>query len=147
MTRLTHDEYYLQMLDLVSVRSTCGRRAVGAIIVDQKHRVLSTGYNGVPWGRTHCTDEPCAGRYDVAGNNTRCEAVHAEVNAILQCKNLDLAWKIYVTCSPCFSCVKMLCNTAIRTIVCIERYTDVYGLQLLQAQGITLTVANDLTIG
>jgi deoxycytidylate deaminase len=46
------DEYFMRIAHVVSSRSTCLRRLVGAVIVkDQK--ILSTGYNGAPSRITH----------------------------------------------------------------------------------------------
>lgn len=140
MSRLTHDEYYLKMLSLVAQRSTCARRAVGAIIVDEKHRVLSTGYNGVPNNFMHCITHPCLGASDPSGDTRRCMAVHAETNAVLQCSRLDLAHTIYVSCAPCFSCAKMLCNTNIKRVVCLEDYSDTDGRSALAIAGITVQI-------
>jgi len=140
MPRLSHDEYYLQMLDLVAARSTCPRRAVGAIIVDSRNRVLSTGYNGPPRGRGHCIDSPCPGRDDAAGDSDRCEAVHSEINALLQCGDIERASTIYVSCSPCFACAKAIANTNIRRVVCRELYRDMRGRDLLLALDIILDI-------
>lgn len=128
--RLSKDRYFLELLKLVAERSTCGRRKVGAIITDAQGHVLSTGYNGVPSGVVHCIDVPCAGRDDSPGDSSRCMAVHAEQNALLQCSQLQSAHTIYVTCSPCFVCMKMLANTHIARIVCVETYTDQVGISL-----------------
>lgn len=138
--RLSRDEYYLQMLDLVALRSTCSRRCVGAIIVDSKGRVLSTGYNGVPVGFVHCIDEPCRGACDDPGDSSRCLAVHAEINAMLQCPRINDAYTIYVSCTPCFSCAKMICNTSIKRIVTIEKYSDQEGAIILSEADIEVVV-------
>lgn len=53
MSRPSADQYFMEMANLVSSRSTCLRRAVGAVIVKDGH-VLSTGYNGAPKGVAHC---------------------------------------------------------------------------------------------
>jgi len=136
MSRLSHDEYFLEMLKLVSARGTCGRRQVGAIIVDEEHHVLSTGYNGPPKGLTHCITLPCTGRNDKPGDTTNCIAVHAEQNALLQCSRLDRAFKIYVSCAPCFVCAKMLANTSIKHVVSMENYADARGAAILKAANI-----------
>jgi dCMP deaminase len=141
--RLSHDEYYLKILDLVAQRSTCARRAVGAIIVDEKHRVLSTGYNGVPSGITHCTDSPCAGAQDEKGDTRWCMAVHAEINAMLQCTQLFRAYKMYVSCSPCFECAKAIVNAGIKIVVCKEVYAVArgpLGTDVLSDAGVQLEV-------
>src|SRR5258708_3001642 len=104
--RLSRDDYFLEMLHLVANRSTCARRAVGTIITDDRGHILATGYNGVPRGFTHCTDSPCLGVNDPKGDTGRCMAIHAEINALLQCSRLDLAHALYVSASPCFACAK-----------------------------------------
>lgn len=135
--RLKIDDYYTQLLSLVAARSTCGRRAVGAIIVTKRGQILSTGYNGVPSKLPHCTESPCPGRTDPAGNTQRCLAVHAEINALLQCQRLDLAHILYCSCSPCFTCAKAICNTPIKRVVCCELYADEQCVGLFKEVGIT----------
>lgn len=141
--RLNHDEYYLRMLELVAARSTCARRAVGAIITNKRHQILSTGYNGVPSRFNHCTDRPCPGAGEPHGNTggggSQCLAVHAEVNALLQCSRLDLAHTMYVSCSPCFTCAKALCNTPLKRVVTWEVYPDA-GADILRFADIALVV-------
>jgi len=122
--RPSKDEYFLHMLELVAARSTCIRRTVGAIITDADGIVLATGYNGTPRGFTHCIDRICKGGQDAAGDTSRCMAVHAEQNAIIQCTDLRRAHTIYVSCSPCFVCAKMIANTSIKRVVCVTEYPD-----------------------
>lgn len=129
--RKGRDQYYLDMLELVASRGTCQRRQVGAIVTTKRGEILSTGYNGAPRGLPHCVDHPCPGVGDQKGDSSRCEAVHAEVNALLQCNRLDLAHTIYVTCTPCFHCAKMIANTNIKRIVCLEQYADQNGAAIL----------------
>lgn len=138
--RKTRATYYLQMLQDVAARSTCGRRAVGAILTTVDGKILSTGYNGPPQHRRHCTEVPCAGRLDKKGDTSRCEAVHAEINALLQCWRLDLAHTLYVSCTPCFTCAKAICNTQIKQIITIEEYADQTGLEMLTEAGIEVQV-------
>lgn len=133
--RLTRDEYYLEMLSLVAGRSTCPRRAVGAVIVDKAGHVLSTGYNGVPSGVPHCVDVPCPGASDPKGDTRRCLAIHAEQNALLQCSRLDLAHTLYVSVICCFTCAKLVCNTPIKRIVAAEDYVETQGKDLLTLTG------------
>ncbi|MGD9281971.1 MAG: deaminase, partial [Desulfobacterales bacterium] len=56
--RPSWEDYFMDIAKLVAKRSTCLRRAVGAIIVKDK-RILSTGYNGAPTGVRHCTEVGC----------------------------------------------------------------------------------------
>jgi dCMP deaminase len=128
------------MLELVASRSTCIRRAVGAIITDKDGHVLSTGYNGVPKDFDHCTDLPCLGAKDKPGDTSNCMAVHAEQNALLQCSNLLSAHTIYCTMSPCFVCAKLIANTNIEQIICVDSYSDIRGLKVLMDRGCIINV-------
>ncbi|NLW33593.1 MAG: hypothetical protein GXY77_19270, partial [Fibrobacter sp.] len=44
-TRVSWDEYFMQIAKQVASRSTCDRKHVGAVIVRDR-TILSTGYNG-----------------------------------------------------------------------------------------------------
>lgn len=136
MKRPPLDEYFVNMLALVATRGTCCRRRVAAIITTQKGAILSTGYNGVPSGRPHCTDTPCPGARHAPGRTDDCEAIHAEQNALLQCHRLDLAHTLYTSCAPCFVCAKLIANTPITRVVYVEDYADTRGLALLANVGI-----------
>lgn len=123
--RAPHEHYFLQIAKVVATRSTCPRRAVGALMVSRENTILSTGYNGVPAKFKHCIDYPCGGQDDAPGQTSRCLAVHAEQNAILQCKDTTLIHTLYVTVSPCFVCTKMLLNLPnLKRVVFIEKYPD-----------------------
>ena len=86
MERRDKANYYLDIADAVSERSTCLRRRYGAVIVN-KDQIISTGYVGAPRGRQNCSDLgycirnelhiPRGERYEL------CRSVHAEMNAII----------------------------------------------------------------
>ena len=86
MERRDKINYYLDLAETVSRRSTCLRRRYGAVIV-KNDEVISTGYVGAPRGRKNCTDTgrcirqemniPRGERYEL------CRSVHAEMNAII----------------------------------------------------------------
>jgi dCMP deaminase len=95
------------------------------VITDHLNHILSTGYNGVPSGQPHCIDFPCEGIEFPSGYGLDlCKAQHAEVNAIVQCRDLQSANTIYITVSPCMSCMKMIAATNIRKIVTKELYSE-----------------------
>ncbi len=52
----------------------------------------------------------------------QCEAIHAEANALLQCRDVEDIKTAYVTASPCIHCTKLLMNTGCMRIVFSERY-------------------------
>jgi dCMP deaminase len=145
LQRPNPDTYFLDMLKLVASRSTCARRQVGAIIVSVDNYVLATGYNGVPRGFVHCIDQPCLGANDKAGNSERCLAVHAEINALLQCQDITKAHKMYTSVMPCFACAKVIANTPIKKLICVEPYADTRGQEILNYSGIHVnTYFNEL---
>lgn len=133
MARPNIDEYFLQMAKLISTRATCLRRSVGCILVDKLNHVLSTGYNGVARGLPHCNEpteifldgtpriygNACSGATAPSGTKLdECGAIHAEQNALLQCKNVQEIVTAYITITPCIHCVKLLMNTScIRLVV------------------------------
>jgi Fumarase len=55
MTRISKENYYLDIAQTVLERATCLRRLYGAIIV-KDDEIVSTGYNGAPRGRANCVD-------------------------------------------------------------------------------------------
>ncbi len=125
VSQIKATEYFLIMAKLVSRRSTCARRQVGCVLVDKHKHVLATGYNGVASGVTHCTDEPCPGATCKSGEGLDlCEAIHAEQNAILQCKDAQQIRTAYITTAPCVTCTKLLLNTSCKTIVFLESYPN-----------------------
>ncbi|KKN13155.1 hypothetical protein LCGC14_1009240 [marine sediment metagenome] len=133
MKRKTRDQYYLDMVDVVATNSTCPRRAVGAIITDVNGIILGVGYNGVPRNYPHCIDHPCPGAEDPSGDSKRCHAVHAEVNAVLHCLDMQRAYSIYCSTFACFECIKMLLNTPVYRYIFKTEYPDREGVTLLAA--------------
>lgn len=93
----------------LSKLSTCKRRNVGCVLVDSRHHIIGTGYNGVPNRFPHCTDQPCAYSYNEHGST--CLATHAETNAIAQCHNIQYIEYVFTTSFPCFECAKLIANT------------------------------------
>lgn len=123
--RPSRDQYWLNLLTGVASRSTCPRRHTSAIIVDEDNHLLASGYNGSPRGVAHCTTHPCEGINDQSGDSSRCIAVHAEQNAILQAGDrLRFAAKMYTLTFPCFVCAKLICQTPIKHLVFVQDYED-----------------------
>ena len=123
--RIPSEWYFLKMAHLVSERGTCARRKVGCILVNSKKHVIATGYNGVSSGQEHCIDNPCKGARLKSGQGLDlCEAIHAEQNALLQCKDVYDIDTVYCTLSPCIHCLKLLLNTSAKHIIFMEKYVD-----------------------
>jgi dCMP deaminase len=111
--RPSQDVYFMGMARLVSTRSTCARRAVGAVAVNTRGHLLATGYNGNPAGLPHCNEgHPCVGPKPV----DHCQAVHAEINMLAQCRDVWAIDRVYVTVSPCPACMGALISSGCRAL-------------------------------
>ena len=144
-TRPDWDTYFMDMAKLAARRSSCLRRAVGAVLVKER-RLLATGYNGVPSGVTHCEVVGCLrDRLKVPSGQRHelCRGLHAEQNAIIQAAKhgvrIDGA-TLYTTHHPCSMCAKMAINAGIGRIVCREDYPDDLGKSLLALGQVDLQV-------
>jgi dCMP deaminase len=139
--RPSWDDYFLGITDLVSQRSTCGRRKVGAILVKDR-RILATGYNGAPAGLAHCDETGCIRQQLNVPSGERhelCRGLHAEQNAIIQAAlyGTSIAGAtLYCTCTPCVVCAKMIINAGIREAIHTGGYPDELALQMLQEAGV-----------
>lgn len=129
--RPSRDAYFILIARAAAARSTCRRRAVGAVVVDRRGRILSTGYNGSPEGYPHCEElcphpesDPC--RW----------SVHAEINALLFAENREPNKTLYVTTSPCRPCALAIANAGVARVVMAEPYRDGGGLEVLARGGI-----------
>ena len=150
-TRISWDEYFMQMAELTSQRSTCLRRHVGAVIVQNKH-VIATGYNGAPRGLKHCAEIGGCLREELnvpsGERHELCRALHAEQNAIIQAAVLGQSvdgGSIYITHQPCAICSKMIINAGISRIVVREGYPDDLARDILDEAGLKVVTLDKLT--
>ena len=134
--RIDWDQYFMTQATLLSLRSTCTRLSVGAIIVRDR-RVIAGGYNGAVSGDVHCIDEGC---YLVDGHCVR--TIHAEMNAVLHCAKLGVVTdgaEVYVTDFPCLQCTKMLLQAGIVKINYLRNYhNDQYAVELLKRKNVEI---------
>ncbi len=138
---ISWDEYFMGIALLSAQRSKDNSTQVGACIVNEQHKILSLGYNGMPTG---CNDDDMP--WDRAGNplDTKYLYVcHAELNAIL---NADIGSlrgaTVYVTLFPCNECTKAIIQTGIKEIVYLDdKYHDtdstVASRRMLDMAGVT----------
>lgn len=130
-TRKNWNKYFMEITEMVASRSTCDRAFVGCVLVNDEHRIVSTGYNGSVSGNPHCDD---------VGHTIRdghCIAtIHAEMNALLYCAKEGISVKnciAYVTHFPCLNCTKALIQAGIKKIYYKHEYNvDEYALYLLK---------------
>ena len=133
MERRDKINYYLDLAEMVSQRSTCLRRHFGAVLV-KNDEVISTGYSGAPRGRKNCTDlnycvrqrlqVPRGERYEL------CRSVHAEANAIISSsRDKMLGSTLYLVgiecdtgeyvenASSCSMCKRQIINAGIQHVI------------------------------
>jgi len=116
-------EYMINIAFATSERATCVRRKVGCVLTDINNHILSTGYNGVPKGVTHCIDRPCIAASSSSGTNLEgCKAIHAEVNAVAHCHDIQSVYAAYCTTLPCIHCIKLLLATNCQVIYYNQEY-------------------------
>jgi dCMP deaminase len=142
MERPSWDEYFSKIALDVAERSTCMRHKFGAVIVNEKHEIVATGYNGVVRGAPHCSDKGCIknrlGIQSGTGHEI-CPAVHAEQNALIQAGRNSLNCTLYVNAFPCKICARLIVNSGINRVVASGEYTDREGLEVLGAAGVIIS--------
>ena len=118
------DEYFMGVALLAAERSKDPSTQVGACIVDESKRILSTGYNGFPQG---CSDDEFPWNRDEALGETKYQyVVHAELNAILNASGKSLAGStLYVGLFPCNECAKAIIQSGIKEVMFLsDKYKD-----------------------
>jgi len=131
----------MDIVEIVSRRSTCLRRKVGAILVRDK-RILATGYNGAPTGLRHCLERGCLRdelQIPSGERHELCRGLHAEQNAIIQAALHGVSVRgavLYCTNHPCIICSKMIVNSGITGIVFREGYSDRLSEEILREAAI-----------
>ncbi|MBQ7835937.1 MAG: cytidine deaminase [Clostridia bacterium] len=136
MERVSKINYYLDIAETVSERSTCLRKRYGAIIV-KNDVIVSTGYNGAPRGRKNCSDIgscmrdtlniPRGERYEL------CRSIHAEANAIIAAaREQMIGADLYMACTDphdgsivpntcsCMMCKRQVINAGISRVIVRE---------------------------
>ena len=116
---ISWDEYFMGVALLASQRSKDPSTQVGACIVNQDDKIVSTGYNGAPCGYD---DDNCM-TWEREGNflDTKYAYVcHAELNAILNSPHPVKGSRIYVALFPCNECAKAIIQAGIKEIIYME---------------------------
>ena len=137
---ISWDEYFMGVALLAAQRSKDPSTQVGACIVDEENRILSTGYNGFPKG---CSDDEFPWNRDENAGETKYQyVVHGELNAILNASGKNLAGsKLYVGLFPCNECAKAIIQSGIKEVVYLsDKYhttpSVVASRKMLEAAGV-----------
>ena len=127
---------FMAMAKSCTLASKAVRKKVGCIVV-KNGQVISNGFNGTPSG----FDNTCE-----VNDVTKPEVLHAESNALMklaQSTNSSTGSTMYLTCSPCFDCAKLIIQAGVERVVYEESYRKLDGLELLQRANIQIDKFND----
>ena len=119
-SRISREEYFMEVAKLTAYRSTCPKKSVGAILI-KDNRIIATGYNGVLPHIDHNKG------IDEAGKT---HTVHAEANLISFCAKKGIPTEgtvLYTTLSPCDKCAELIIQSGIESVVYLEAYRDHSG--------------------
>lgn len=136
------DKRFLDLADHVATWSKDPRTQVGAVIVDEKKRVVSLGYNGFPRGvsddEDRYTDRPLKHLF----------VAHAERNALDNAPLMVEGCTMYVPLLPCNECAKSIIQKGITRVVTYKVKRDGTGfnwditLKMFKEAGITLELVD-----
>ena len=140
---ISWDEYFMGVALLAAERSKDPNTQVGACIVDEDNRIVSTGYNGFPYG---CSDDeyPWSRTGEDAAATKYGYVVHAELNAILNARGRSVAGtRLYVALFPCNECAKAIIQSGIREVIYLsDKYANqpntLISKRMLASAGIKL---------
>lgn len=118
MSKLSWDEYYMNIADAVSTKSP-DRIKVGSVLISNKdNKILSTGYNSTPKGVNNAnidfTDRDLIKKI----------IVHSELNCVIYKNNFEDC-TLYVTRSPCEKCVLVLAAARVNKIIYKDEHKDI----------------------
>lgn len=134
------DRVFLEMATSFASLSKAVRRKVGCIIVNDG-QVISNGFNGTPSGfDNNCEEFDTSATYP-GGLVTKAEVLHAESNALMKIArstNSSIGSTMYLTCSPCFECAKLIIQSGIIRLVYKEDYRKKDGIDLLRLTDIII---------
>ena len=130
MERISRDELYMQIAEIVSLRGTCTRNSVGVVLV-REGRIVGMGYNASPSGDDHCIDVGC----DIGPDGGCQRTIHAELNSLLYMAKAGVSTKditLYTTLSPCLTCSKAIIQAGVREVVYLSEYRDPEPINFLR---------------
>ena len=110
------DEYFMGVALLSAQRSKDNNTQVGACIVDERKKIIGTGYNGMPNG---CSDDllPWEREGESMLDVKYTYTCHAELNAILNSPTTKLLnCTLYVTLFLCNECCKAIIQSGIKKV-------------------------------
>lgn len=140
LTRPDWTTWFLRLAFVTAQRASCRRKRVGALIVDEEHRIVAGGYNGAPRGQPDCLEVGCDVRV-IDGRESCVRTIHAESNAIDYAGRLAKDCTLFTTVIPCRPCAQRIVQARISRVVYWEFYESQGTREtaaLLEAGGVRL---------
>lgn len=135
MSRISWENYALELAKTASMRSEDPYKKVGACALSFDNRVLGVAYNGLKSGKNP----------DVSfwkdRDARRPYMIHAETN-VLSLFSRNECRLLAVTMMPCSCCARMICAWNIPEVVYFEEYNSIeskYSMDIFQFYGIKIT--------
>ncbi len=112
---ISWQDYFMGIAKLSAMRSKDPSTQVGACIVDQNNKIVSVGYNGMPYGIDDATAK--WGKLGEWQDTKYPYVCHAELNAILNSPRSVVGCRIFVTHHPCNECAKAIVQSGIKEVI------------------------------
>jgi len=115
--RISWDQYFINIANETSKRSSCTRLKVGCVLV-KDNRMVAAGYNGFLGGFKHKS---------IIRDNHEQATVHSEQNAIADAASRGASVDsstAYITHYPCINCFKILAASGIKKIIYLNDYKN-----------------------
>lgn len=137
----------MDVAQLTSTLSYATRLQVGAVIV-KGHKILATGYNGMPAGWDNNCEDEIGHVLDDANHiveirlKTKQEVLHAESNALMKVASSTESSEnstMFCTHAPCIHCAKLIYQSGIGSLYYRNTYRDTAGLEFLEKSGVSVT--------
>jgi len=135
-----YDLACLKTAKVWSQLSSANRKKVGAVVW-KNNSIIGIGYNGTPSGFPNACE--------TLEGLTKPEVLHAESNALAKvaCStSSSVGATMYITCSPCVECSKLIIQCGITRVVYLESYRDAAGIELLEKANIEVYHADEREI-
>ncbi len=137
---ISWQDYFMGIAKLSAMRSKDPSTQVGACIVDQNNKIVSVGYNGMPYGIDDATAN--WGKLGEWQDTKYPYVCHAELNAILNSPRSVVGCRIFVTHHPCNECAKAIVQSGIKEVIYEDskpgKTSDVAGI-IFEYAGVSVT--------
>lgn len=117
---ISWDEYFVGLLKVTEMRSKDPNTQVASLLIDEKNRIISTGYNGFPQG---CSDDVFPWeRSEKYMESKYTFVIHSEANTLISAPYSDLSkCRMYVSLYPCPDCAKLIIQSGITEVIYLDK--------------------------